>query len=76
MAHPSKAEQIALQLMEKFNDNGGKDKLFFLKVGNKLSEHKIWELYEIAKFGRTPIKLFSSLCKREMDRLKQWFVIL
>lgn len=61
----AKAEQIALQLMDKFNND--KDRLFYLKVGHRINEQKIWLLYEQALKGKYPIRLFNYLCKREMD---------
>lgn len=61
----SQVNFIADQLVGLFNNPGGR--LYYCKVGWKLTEAQIWGNYETAaKSGREPVKYFSWLCSRDM----------
>lgn len=58
-------DNIANQLVENFNSPNSR--AFYCKVAYKLPENKIWANVESANRGRSPVKLFTWLCNRDMS---------
>lgn len=61
----AKVNRIALRLVEKLSNPEGR--LFYCKVGWKLSEAVINDNLEQALKGKSPQKYFTWLCKRSMQ---------
>ena len=59
------AERIARMLVEKLEDDASFK--FFCKVAHTLPESVIWKCYESSQGARSPRKLFTWLCNKEMS---------
>lgn len=61
----NKVDAIADKLVGLFNNPTRR--MFYCKVGWKLSEAQIWNNYELAlSKGREPVKYFTYLCNKDM----------
>lgn len=59
------AERVARMLVEKLDDEGSFK--FFCKIAHKLPESVIWQAYEQAQGARSPKRLFTWLCNKELS---------